>query len=252
VGGRRAQVLPPPGLHDAPGALSREAHLSNLLQKRALLRARNQKAYWHIPRDCEGETAFIIAGGPSVADHDLSRLKGRRVMVINSSYEAYPEAEMLFFGDTRWWLLHKKRLVESFAGKIITTAGDCPAHERLLFLRQRTAPGLTAGDNEAALERTSLRAAIDIEAKRGVKVIGLLGADMRAAPDGRTHHHTPHPPEWSRTKRSRAKDKYLLHMEDLRRTVEPLRQRGIQVFNCSPISLIDFWPKADFNELTRD
>lgn len=216
-----------------------------------------QKVYWRVPRDCEGETIFIIAGGTSVAGHDLSRLKGRRVMVVNSSFEAWPEADLLFFGDTRWWLEYNKRL-GGFAGKIVTTARDCPSDPRLLFLKVRAARlGLSPGADEAALDRTSLQGAIDIAAKRGAARIVLLGADMCVpkTDDGKpvTHHHRPYPAHWTAKRRpGQPKNKYVLHMEDLRLTAEPLRQRGIEVFNCSPVSLIDWWPKADFNDMTRD
>lgn len=225
-----------------------------------LRRQLNQKVYWRIPRDCDGETVFIIAGGPSVSDLDLTRLKGRRVMVINSSYQAYRDADMLFFGDTRWWKYHKSR-IGNFTGKIVTTASDCPNDERLLFLKQKDPKQfpLTPGADEAAMGRTSLHGAIDIAVKRGAKQIVLLGADMQPGEDkiigtdGRmqlkTHHHEPHPAEWMRRPKP---NRYQLQMEQLRRLVDPLNKRGIEVFNCSPVSLIDWWAKADFNELTRD
>ena len=45
------------------------------------------------------QTVFIVAGGASVLEHDLEALRGRRVIVINSSVHAVPFADYLYFGD---------------------------------------------------------------------------------------------------------------------------------------------------------
>ena len=58
---------------------------------------------WSVPRAWPGETAYIVAGGPSVAWQDLGLLRGRRVIAVNSSWEAVPWAAILLFADLRWW-----------------------------------------------------------------------------------------------------------------------------------------------------
>ena len=72
-----------------------------------------------IARDWVGETAFIIAGGPSVKTQPVDLLKGRRVIVINSSYERAPWGDILFFHDYIWWQHHRTAL-QTFAGQIYT------------------------------------------------------------------------------------------------------------------------------------
>ena len=59
------------------------------------------KPFWSVPREWPGETAFIVGGGPSVLGQDLDALRGRRVIVINSSVYAVPGADFLFFDDHR-------------------------------------------------------------------------------------------------------------------------------------------------------
>lgn len=156
------------------------------------------------------------------------------------------------FGDARWWKKHHETVIASgFAGKIATTSapqmGCTP--ERLLYLKQRKpVPPLSPGCDEGAMDKTSLHLAIDIAVKRGAGTIVLLGADMHTVPGKPTHHHTPHPPEWSRHPKPQ---RYVNQMGQLRTLAGPLQARGIKVFNCSPSSLIDWWEKADFNELTK-
>ena len=80
-------------------------------------------AFYPVPREWPGETVFIVGGGPSVLGVDLEALRGRRVIAINSSVYAVPWADILYFGDWRWW--HEpenKAAVASFPGRVVTTS----------------------------------------------------------------------------------------------------------------------------------
>lgn len=195
--------------------------------------------YWSFSPEWKGETAFIIAGGSSVADLDLSRLKGRKVIALNSSYQTYPDADFLAFGDHRWWLENRKHLTD-FKGRIFTAA---PVdHEQVLRLQlDPNQIGLSFNPGRLCLGKTVLRAALGACLHLKVARVVLLGADMCRGPDGRSHHHPPHrwPVKagcWER------------QMKQLRTVAAPLRDNGVQVFNASPISLIDWWPKISFEE----
>ena len=79
--------------------------------------------FWPVPREWEGETVFIVGGGPSVLGVDLEVLRGRRVIVINSSVYAVPWADFLYFGDWRWWNEPENQAaVASFAGRVVTVS----------------------------------------------------------------------------------------------------------------------------------
>ncbi len=191
---------------------------------------------WTVPREWPGETAFIIGGGPSVSEIDLSLLKGRRVIAVNSSFTAAPWADFLFFADARWWLEYGAR-TKGFAGRIVTVSkalGD----KRLLTLNKiKPPPGLATKPTQVAMQRTSLHGAMNLAFHLGVKRIVLLGADMRAAPDGRTHHHKPH--KWKVVKGC-----WDRQIEQLRMCANALAEKNVEVVNCSPVSRIEFWPKA--------
>src|SRR5262245_48413224 len=93
---------------------------------------------WAVPREWDGEAVFIVGGGPSVADVDLSALCGRRVFVINSSYSAVLAAgvvpDLVMFGDVDWWGRHRATLTHAYAGRIVTAA-DGVNDPRVLQLR---------------------------------------------------------------------------------------------------------------------
>ncbi|MBX9757216.1 MAG: hypothetical protein K2Y29_00455 [Beijerinckiaceae bacterium] len=193
---------------------------------------------WTVPPLWKGETVFIIAGGPSVARQNVESLRGRRVIVINSSWQAAPWAEFLFFGDRRWFAENEKRLA-GFAGAIVTCAPNTFG-PRVRRLRKMTPPpGLSQDPTAVVMGRTSLHAAMNFAAHLGVERMVLLGVDMQAEGD-RSHHHAPHP--WPQKPGC-----WDQQMHTLRSIVEPLKARGIEVWNTSDVSQLEWWPRESLD-----
>lgn len=189
-----------------------------------------------------GETCFIVGGGPSLLGFDFSKLAGKRVIAINSSVFSVPTADVLFFGDYRWWSWNGKKVLESFPGKIFT--GSEASHPRVMNLVKR-APDplfLSTERGEVVMQRTSLTAAMNLAVHFGCRRLILLGADQQAAPDGRTHHHDAHPVRqvvgcWDR------------QLVEIRKTATALKDMGVEVINTSLESRIDWWPKRSIDEV---
>jgi len=181
---------------------------------------------WTVPREWPGETVFIVAGGPSVLSQDLDALRGRRVIAINSSVHAVPWAQFLYFGDWRWYYEHRAA-VASFAGRVVTTS--TVPDKRVLYCHKTRPPGLAARPDSLMQRWTSLTAATNLAAHLigpGGTVV-WLGADGGKAPDGRTHHHKPHP--WPSLRGC-----YDQHHSDLVTIVPSLKALGIAGYNASP------------------
>jgi hypothetical protein len=196
-------------------------------------------SYWQAPAMWEGETAFIVAGGPSLIGFDFEKLKGKRVIAINTSYEKVPFADVLLFGDERWWNWRRDH-ARNFAGLIVHCGG---LHDmRLKRMKPAPPPGLKLDRDSLCFRHTSLTAAINLAVHFGVKRIALLGADMQKDAEGRSHHHKPHPVP----SRQGCWD---LQMKDLETLVKPLLLAGIEVINTSLQSRLGFWPKRDVMEL---
>lgn len=202
--------------------------------------------YWSVAPEWRGETVFVVCGGTSVEAHLdgaglLACLAGRRVVVINSSWARAPFADLLFFGDSRWWNEHRKPLA-SFAGRIATVSAAARG-DRLLKLRRVIAPPSFAPEpDRAAMRHTSLTATLNVLAHLllDAGTVVLLGADMGPGPGGRTHHHPPH--KWRG-----ALGHYAKKLAELEQTVAPLKARNIEVLNASPISRITWWPKVSLD-----
>ena len=185
--------------------------------------------FWLVPREWERETAFIVGGGPSVLEQDLELLRGRRVIVINSSVYKVPWADFLYYGDWRWWNEPENQAaIASFRGRVVTTS-RLPKDQKVLVCRKTNPPGLAIAHDSLMQKWTSLTAATNLAAHLvgpGGTIV-WLGADGKLAADGRSHHHKPH--RWPH--RPGCYDK---QHADLVTIVPSLRQLKIAAFNASP------------------
>lgn len=199
---------------------------------------------WSVPQEWSGQTAYIVGGGPSVAQQNLELLRGRNVIVVNSSYLVCPWAQFLFFGDARWFLEHsRKSAFRNFAGRVVTCSQSVRGEKLLGLKRVIPPPGFDPRPTHVASQRTNLQGAMNMAAHLGVKRIILLGADMARASDGSTHHHEPHP--WPNAPGNVCWDD---QMEQLKLIVAPLRERGIEVINTSLSSRADWWVKLPLEQ----
>jgi hypothetical protein len=187
-----------------------------------------KQQFWSVPLEWPKECCFIIGGGPSVLSQDLEALRGRRVIVINSSVYAVPWADALFFGDWRWWH-DNQAAVNAFAGRVVTTSRMLPNHSKAMVCRKINPPGLATARDSLMQKWTSLTAATNLAAHLvgpGGTIV-WLGADGQIAANGRTHHHKPH--RWAHRPGCYDKQK-----TDLVTIVPSLKALGIAGYNASP------------------
>lgn len=200
---------------------------------------------WTCEPAWSGQAAFIIAGGPSVSTQNLDLLFGRKVIVINSSVYEYPSADVLFFGDARWYrdVPENKKVADEFEGLVITT--QAVKSDKIKIMNKVNPPGLSKDRKGLTIKRTSLTAAINLAVHLGANPIVLLGADGKKSPDGRTHHHKPH--KWPARPGC-----WDLHRKDLETLVKPLEESGVRIFNASPGSAWDMWPIVTLEQVFHD
>lgn len=187
---------------------------------------------YRFSREWEGETAFIVGGGPSVKTQNLDVLRGRRVIAINTSFRVVPFADFLIFSDARWWK-HYYSEASQFSGRIVSVAANV-ASNRLLMVKRQRPPGLATAPDTLAVKFTTMTAAINAAAHLGAKRIVLTGADGRIV-NGQCHHHGPHP--WKQLPGCWEKQR-----QDLASLVAPLKSLGVECLNASPGSALGLWP----------
>ena len=58
-----------------------------------------------------GRQVFVIAGGPTVANQDLSLLKGKKIICINNAYKLIENPTALYWADENWASQHLDNLM---------------------------------------------------------------------------------------------------------------------------------------------
>jgi hypothetical protein len=195
---------------------------------------------WTCAAEWPGETVWIVGGGPSVRTVDLERLKGRKVIAINSSFRIVPFADFLLFGDSRWFF-HNWGDVKRFKGRIVSCAPSVREPRCLIMRKLPPPPGITEERDALAMKYTSYQAAMNLAVHLGAARIVCLGLDGKPGKDGKTHHHDGHP--WPQ--RSNCWD---MQYESLQTVVKPLNRAGIDVVNANPDSAYKWWRKESVEE----
>lgn len=200
--------------------------------------------YWTAPALWPGETCFIVCGGPSLRGFDFKRLRGRKVIAVNSSIFSAPFADALVFGDGRWWGWHKAAVARmNYAGLIVSPAAELTERWPHQLMRKGKPPGLQLPATALAMEDTSTTPAIGLARHFGVKCMVFLGLDQQAAKDGATHHHPAHHIG------SAAGCWDERQMPELKLVAKQLKALGIEAINTSLDSRIDWWPKRAIEDL---
>jgi hypothetical protein len=203
------------------------------------------KADWW-PR-WQGETIAIVASGPTAKTAGVELLQAKcKIIAINESWQLCPWADALYGCDGNWWKLHWG--VEKFKGLKLSVDHDAC----MLFkdIKEVTLPDtdcneiLTDVPGHIGSGGNSGFQSLNLAVQFGGKRILLIGYDMRI--DLGEHWHkarhpmplsNPHPndnlPRWRRA---------------LDGAAERLGQLGVEVINCSPVSLLKAYPKMSIAE----
>ena len=219
------------------------------------------RASWPIPLLWpDGPTAVILAGGPSLSLAQVryvarARLENRcKALAVNDAVYLAWWADWLHGCDGKWWTWHKDTAAK-FKG-VKTTCTETAAESAARFVRVRdpaTAPqelhdkglkrgGFADAPDEVAGGGNGAYQAIQMLAKAGAKKILLLGVDMKPGPENEAHWFGEHPDSI----RSDWRSSMLPFFPTL---VEPLKERGVEVINCSPDSAIECFPKARLEDV---
>ncbi len=166
-----------------------------------------------------------------------------RVIVINTTWEKAPWADLLYACDFTWWQEYGG--LPHFEG-LKYTQDDCAlVFPTITYVRSVNKPGLSF--NRAIIHQgaNSGYQAINLAVHFGVKRIILLGYDMQNGEDGECHHHGPHPGDMPNPKPAEYK-----RWKKNFGTMEPdLKRAGVEVVNCTPNSALRCFPTANLEDV---
>ncbi|MHA2067164.1 MAG: hypothetical protein ACXABY_22580 [Candidatus Thorarchaeota archaeon] len=210
---------------------------------------------WQVPPIWEDETAVIIGGGPSLTLEQIDYVRGKaKLIAINNSYMVCPDCDLFYFCDCRWYQWHKNRPeFKKFISRedlIIVTLDNLkwiPENFKSVMNRGRT--GLCHYKDGVHTGSNSGFQCINLCYHLGVKKIILLGIDMQYV-DGKSHWHGSHTDETGKKMVTVGLKSYEVNMIPKFETlVEPLKEVGIEVFNCSPTSALKCFDNKPLEEV---
>lgn len=181
--------------------------------------------------DWSGETAIIIASGPSLKKQDVEACRGRgKVIAIKKCIELAPWADVVYGCDGPWW--RSVQGLPKFAGLKLayepTVCGPEWGIQKVEIPDPKCNAFLFDKVGTVGAGRNSGFQAINLAAQFGAKCIILLGFDMQ----GETGAHWYGRNNWMQANNP---DQYSYH--NWKRAFEAaapaLKDRGIEVINAS-------------------
>lgn len=156
------------------------------------------------------------------------------MIAINNAVYLAPWANILYFCDKRWLDWHRP-VVDAFEGLRVTLENLTLKAEMPIFcLRDYGPEGMPTKNDGVTNGRNSGYQALQMAILLGAKRIFLLGFDMRAHND-KVHWHDEHPiPTPTNV--------FGAMIESFVKIAPILKQRGIEVINCTRESALKVFP----------
>lgn len=194
-------------------------------------------------RKWEGAKVVIIAGGPSLTTPDLELIhlwrqeitpEKRRVVVINTSFQSAPWADVLYAADLSWWKYYYEMVEADFRGERWSSNEDAKklfGVNHIRCVREQghcTTPGIIHNGGNSGYQ------AIELVADWGAASVILVAYDMQRT-GKMSHHYGDHP------KPLRQNSPYKTWLRDFKALANGLKKANIRVVNASrETALVDF------------
>lgn len=229
-------------------------------------------AKWIIPKMWQDGECWIIGGGPSmprqfgvpesvikmvqdkvvpmsVYAEYMAPIHNRHVIGINVAYLLGNFVSVLYFADLPFYRENKHKL-KDFSNLKVTDAGNLPPreyhfHKNIKKVGRDNKYGLHPDQNRIRWNRNSGGGAIDLAIHFGAKRIMLLGYDMKADTDGKTHFHSGLP-NYVNGMRADTFARFLKGFPFIKEDADKL---GVEILNVNPDSALAIFPKVQLKDV---
>lgn len=186
-----------------------------------------------VPRLCPGGTVVCLGTGPSLTQEDVDYVRGKAtVIAVNDAFRFASWAEVLFSCDAKWWYWNWKKGASDFAGLKFALTPGASKYPGVTVLKKTGETGLELDPTGLRAGRNSGYQAVNLAVHLGAARIVLLGYDMRS--NGKDHFFGAHPDS--------SKPPFAICLQRFATLVEPLKQLGVSVVNCTPGSALKCFP----------
>lgn len=199
----------------------------------------------------------VVSGNATPAAYSpyMTAIHDRHVIAINVAYMIGTWIDMVFFGDNRFYVMHREQLAQ-FPGLKVTCNPKLRAprfqrDENIKFIPRDAQHklGISNSPRTVSWNNNSGAAAISVAANMGVRRIILLGFDMRLSDDQKQHWHSLYRVRQMEGKRVKKPPivhlPFKRHLRCFPHIAREAKARNIEIINASPDSAIE-----DFRKMT--
>jgi len=201
-----------------------------------------------IERMWMGQTAAVVATGPSLTTTQVRQLEGKaRTIAVNDSYKIAPWADMMYAADHKWWRHHA--FCHSFTGERWTQNRgptgwvDEAGSNGLEIIQCKHSLEVSTDPHFVSSGWNSGFQAMNIAVHLGAKRILLLGVDLHTG--GGAHFFGEHPPGLQRS------SPWATFRKAFTVSAPVLAGMRVEVINCSPTSALTCYPYMEVGVALR-
>jgi hypothetical protein len=189
---------------------------------------------------------------PSAYSEYLAPLHNRHVIGVNNAYQLGPWVEVVFFGDSSWYLNHRSALL-AFKGIKVTcnprfANKSLEQSDGIRYIPKDHAHthGISPLSDTVSWNTNSGAASINLAVLFGAKRIVLLGFDMKLDSESISHWHGKH------IGAKRVSPPFSRHMKCFPLIADDAKRLGVEIINASLDSMIEVFPKMTVNHLLAE
>jgi hypothetical protein len=227
---------------------------------------------WAVPKVWQGGDVWILGGGPSIfkqfkIPHEIVMgvmegtlkpsiyspymvsIHEKHIIGINIAYKIGNWIDMVFFGDSNFFLKNKNELY-NWEGIKICCSNVVSKYDWVKYiLRDKNAAfGISKFPHCVAWNGNSGAAAISIAANTGAKRIFLLGFDMKLDGGNFHHWHNEYGTKPVNGNPARRALPFARHLRGFPAIKKDALAMGIQIINVNPDSAIEEFEKMTLKE----
>jgi len=197
---------------------------------------------WVIPKIWKNSNVFVVGGGPSVNDLDLSLIHDRRVIGINCAFTLGHWIDITYFGDCRWWDNNKKRIAD-YACLKVTSCERLQPNSNLKVVKRKP-HGFSKNPELLGWNGNSGASGINLAYLLGAKRAFLLGFDLKVEKKGVHNWHNLHP---TTPNENIYETKFI---PQFKRFAKEMKQAApnFEVYNTNPDSALDVFPYMSYED----
>lgn len=211
---------------------------------------------FNIPKEVQ-QSVLDGSSPPNVYSDYLKPLHNKHVIGINVAYLIGDWVDIVFFGDSGFFLSNKTKLA-NFKGLKVCCHPSVEKTGWVKFVGRDTKHprGISPNPVKVSWNENSGAAAISLAAHAGAKRIILVGFDMKLNDEAKQHWHGVYrsggvsaQPKDRRKPMSLPFDRHLRGFDAIASDAKAL---GIEIINANPDSAISQFPKYSVKELIYD